>query len=284
MSESRCEHSATYRRLQANQQITDVVSLKLRFATEFSFAHNTVVLKSAGRGSVCALSHFTPVYTTVLTSWWVSEDMSLPTTRQPALNMPTWRCWQSWKYITFSLRPTIQLHSALTIYTIVWLTDIFDFVHRLIFLPNNGVSEANPASLYQARKEPDLADPLDTATLSHWEHLCFRYSAKQEDYVGQYNNVNTNKTTWSFLDSPESQSIKNCPTVVEPCSWKNVPGSYPQPLESTLTFLQVRLNVTLSPRVFRTANNHIARVLRAPSTYMTYNLINLTIFRCKQRY
>ena len=152
MSESRCEHSATYRRLQANQQITDVVSLKLRFATEFSFAHNTVVLKSAGRGSVCALSHFTPVYTTVLTSWWVSEDMSLPTTRQPALNMPTWRCWQSWKYITFSLRPTIQLHSALTIYTIVWLTDIFDFVHRLIFLPNNGVSEANPASLFKQGK------------------------------------------------------------------------------------------------------------------------------------
>jgi hypothetical protein len=94
MSESGYENSATYRRWQS----TSINNRRRYFTTQIRNrifpARNKVVLKSAGSEGVCAVSHFILVYTTVLTSWWVSEDMPLPvpTARHPVQNIPTRRC------------------------------------------------------------------------------------------------------------------------------------------------------------------------------------------------
>jgi len=114
-----CENSATYQRWQSISTNNRRRYFTALIRNRVFLASSRVVLKSAGSVGVCAVSHFILVYTTVLTSWWVSEDMSLPTARQPEYNRPTWRCWQRRKDILSASNH--WTHSAMTIIC-DWLT------------------------------------------------------------------------------------------------------------------------------------------------------------------
>jgi hypothetical protein len=258
MSESGCENSATYRRWQSTSTNNRRRYFTTQIRNRIFLARNRVVLKSAGSGGVCAMSHFILVYTTVLTSRWVSEDMPFPTARQPVQNTYT-----TLLAVTEGHSHYIQSFNFIALwqsYVTHWNNlRIANFVYSLIF--DWTMAFRKPTLLQPPGKDSTWSGGPLTYSYSQQLRISLRptfcnavldyklddgRSSKQEDYVSQSNHINTTKTIWFFCNSPSNQLNKNCPTVVEPCSWKPVPGSYPQPLESTLYFLMVHLNVTLS--------------------------------------